>query len=146
MALAAKNHLSEVIGLKNDIVNKVFSCPNCKTEVTISRYQAQGELPIMCARCNLRYQVKGEELRDMSVSQQFGGFDVFAKGEPAQFATPAPKDSYIQFVKDGMKWKAAAPAPAPKPAAAPGAPAAPAPAPANGAPASPKAEGAAPAA
>jgi hypothetical protein len=144
MALAAKNHLSEVIGLKNDIVNKVFSCPNCKTEVTISRYQAQGELPIVCARCNLRYQVKGEELRDMSISQQFGGFDVFTKGDAAQFAAPAPKDSYIQFVKDGMKWKSAAPAPAPKPAAAPGAPAAAAPAAA--APAAPKPEGSAPAA
>jgi hypothetical protein len=121
MAFAAKNHLSEVIGLKNDIVYKVFSCPNCKTEVTVSRYQAQGELPIMCARCNLRYQVKGEELRDTSVSQQFGGFDVFAKGDAAQFAAPVPKDSYLQFVKDGMKWKAAAPAPKPA-AAAPAAP------------------------
>ena len=62
----AKDSLSEVIGLKNDIVHKVFTCPDCKTEVTISRYQVQGDLPIMCARCNMRFQIKGEELRDLN--------------------------------------------------------------------------------
>jgi len=131
MALLAKNHLSEVIGLKNDIVNKVFSCPNCKTEVTISRYQVEGQLAIVCARCNLRYQIKGEELRDMNTGKNFAGFDVFKQGEAAQFAAPAPKDSYIQFVKDGLKWKAAAPAPKPS-APAPGAAPAAAPKPAEG--------------
>jgi hypothetical protein len=160
MAFAAKNHLSEVIGLKNDIVHKVFSCPNCKTEVTISRYQVEGQLSIMCARCNMRYQIKGEELSDLSLVKNFGGFEVFGKGEAAQFVAPVPKDSYLQFVKDGMKWKAAAPAPKPAVAAAvpaaagtaPGAPAAPKPAPAAGAaapepPAAPKPpEGSAPAA
>ena len=134
MAILAKNQLSEVIGLKNDIIHKVFSCPNCKTEVTISRFQVEGELAIVCARCNNRYQIKGEELRDANTGKSFGGFQVFKQGEAAQFAAPAPKDSYIQFVKDGMKWKAAAPAP--KPAAAPGAaPAAPAAKPEGSAPA-----------
>ena len=123
MAILAKDHLSEVVGLKNDIVHKVFSCPNCKTEVTISRYQVAGELSIMCARCNQRYQIKGEELRDLNAPSGFGGFQVFQKGDAAQMAQPVPKDSYLQFVKDGMKWKA--PAPAPKPPA----PAAAAPAP-----------------
>ena len=139
MALQAKNHLSEVIGLKNDIVHKVFSCPNCKTEVTVSKYQVMGQLDIMCARCNLRYRVKGEELRDFAAESNFAGFDVFTKGDAAQFATPAPKDSYIQFVKDGMKWKSAAPAPAPKPAVAAGAAgtAAPTPAPDAAKPADP---------
>jgi len=40
----------------------VFSCPDCRTDVTISRYQAAGELPILCARCNQRYQVQGQLL------------------------------------------------------------------------------------
>jgi hypothetical protein len=125
MALLAKSHLSEVIGLKNDIVHKVFSCPNCKTEVTVSRYQVEGQLSIMCARCNMRYQVKGEELRDLNVKKNFGGFEVFSKGEAAQYVAPVPKDSYLQFVKDGLKWKSAAPAPKPAaPAGAPGAAAA----------------------
>lgn len=118
MAMLAKNHFSEVIGLKNDTVNKVFGCPNCKTEVTVSRYQVEGQLAIVCARCNLRYQVKGEELLDTNRSKNFAGFDVFSKGEAAQYTAPVPKDSYLQFVKDGMKWKAAAPAPKPAPAAA----------------------------
>jgi DNA-directed RNA polymerase subunit RPC12/RpoP len=124
MAILAKNHLSEVIGLKNDIVHKVFSCPNCKTEVTVSRYQVQGELQIVCARCNMRFQIKGEELVDIGETQGFVGYKVFVKGDAAQMAQPVPKDSYGAFVKAGMKW---APAVAPKPAAAPGAaPAAPA--------------------
>lgn len=127
MAISAKNHFSEVIGLKNDIIHKVFSCPNCKTEVTVSRYQVEGELAIVCARCNNRYQVKGEELKDANTGKSFAGFQVFKQGDAAQFAAPVPKDSYIQFVKDGMKWKAAAPAPKPAAPAAPGAaPAAPA--------------------
>jgi hypothetical protein len=146
MAWPIKSHLSEVIGLKNDIVHKVFSCPNCKTEVTISRYQFEGQLSIMCARCNQRYQIKGEEIRDMNPVKDFGGFNVFSKGDAPQFVAPVPKDSYLQFVKDGMKWKAAAPAPAVKPAVAPGAPAA-APAPKPAAPPTPKPEdGSAPAA
>ena len=122
----AKDSLSEVIGLKNDIVYKVFTCPDCKAEVTISRYQAQGDLPIMCARCNMRFQVKGEELRDLNKERDFGGFKVFMKADAAQKIAPVPKDSYIQFVKNGMK--AAAPAPAvsaAKPAAAPAATTAP---------------------
>ena len=126
MALLAKNHLSEPIGLKNDTVNQVFSCPNCKTEVTVTRWQVKGELAIVCARCNQRYQIKGEELRDANTGKDFAGFEMFIKGDAAQFATPPPKDSYLQFVKDGMKWKAAAPAPKP---AAPAAPAAAAPKP-----------------
>jgi DNA-directed RNA polymerase subunit RPC12/RpoP len=117
----AKDSLSEVIGLKNDIVYKVFTCPDCKAEVTISRYQTIGELPIMCARCNMRFQIKGEELRDLNKERDFGGFKVFMKTDASQKAAPVPKDSYIQFVKNGMK--AAAPAaPAPKPAAVPVAP------------------------
>ena len=119
----AKDSLSEVIGLKNDIVYKVFTCPDCKAEVTISRYQTQGELPIMCARCNMRFQIKGEELRDLNKERNFGGFKVFMKTDAAQKIAPVPKDSYIQFVKNGMK--AAAPAPAApaaaKPVAAPAA-------------------------
>lgn len=141
-----KSHLSEVIGLKNDIVHKVFSCPNCKTEVTISRYQFEGQLSIMCARCNLRYQIKGEEIRDLSAVKDFGGFNVFSKGDAPQFVAPVPKDSYLQFVKDGMKWKAATPPPAAKPAT-PGAPAAAPAAPKPAAAPAPKPdEGSAPAA
>ncbi len=87
MGLPAKNSLSDVIGLQNDIVFKVFTCPDCKTEVTISKYQALGELHIMCARCNSKYR---------------------------------PKDSYIQFVKNGMR---AAPLAQPKPPTAATAPA-----------------------
>lgn len=75
----AKDSLSEVIGLKNDIVYKVFICPVCKAEVTISRYQTEGELPIMCARCNMRFQIVGEELRDLNKKLDFGGVKVFVK-------------------------------------------------------------------
>jgi hypothetical protein len=122
MPLLAKNHLSEVIGLKNDIAHKVFSCPNCKTELAISKWQCQGELAITCSRCNLRYQIKGEELREFTVETKFAGLEVFTKGDAAQFAAPVPKDSYLTFVKDGMKWKAATPPPAaPKPATPPAA-------------------------
>jgi hypothetical protein len=124
----AKDHLSEVIGLKNDIVYKVFTCPDCKTEVTISRYQTQGELPIMCARCNMRFQVRGEELRDLNKEKGYAGFKVYMKTEASQKAAPVPKDSYIQFVKNGMKAAAPAAPAAPKPAApAAAAPAAPTP-------------------
>jgi hypothetical protein len=127
MALA-KDCLSDVIGLKNDIVHKVFTCPDCKAEVTISRYQVQGELPIMCARCNMRFQIKGEEVRDLNKEKDFGGFKIFMKTDASQKAAPVPKDSYISFVKNGMKAAPPAPPAAPKPAAAPAAPATPPPA------------------
>lgn len=134
MPFAAKDFLGPVVGLTSDIAFRVFKCPHCKTEVTVSRWQAAGELLIMCARCNCRYDVKGDELIETAPSKAFAGYKVFVKGEPAQLAQPVPKDSYLQFVKDGMKWAKPAPPPAaaPKPAA-PAAPAAP-PAPAPDAP------------
>lgn len=150
---AAKDHLSDVIGLKNDIVFKVFSCPDCKTDVTISRYQTEGQLPIVCARCNCRYQVKGEQILDENVEKSYfverwqdgkptqtgTGYKVYMRLDPTQKSTPIPKDSFTLV----MKPQLAAPKPAPKPAAAPGAPAAAAPKPA--APAAPKpADGEAP--
>jgi hypothetical protein len=143
---AAKDHLSDVIGLKNDIVFKVFTCPDCKTDVTISRWQTEGELPIVCARCNCRYSVKGEQILDANAERQYFierwqdgkptqtgiGYQVFMKLDAAQKAAPIPKDSFTLV----MKPQLAAPKPAPKPAAAPGAAPAtpPAPKPASEAP------------
>ncbi|MES2201625.1 MAG: hypothetical protein V4498_05185 [candidate division FCPU426 bacterium] len=129
MALLAKDSLSPVIGLQNDIVYKVFTCPDCKTEVTISRYQVQGELHIMCTRCNSKYKIKGDQLIDLSQDKAFAGYKVFIKADAGQKAAPIPKDSYTQFVKNGMRSAPPAAPAAPKPAAAP-APAAAAPAPA----------------
>ncbi len=116
MGVSTKTCLSDVIGLQNDIVYKVFTCPDCKTEVTISRWQAAGELHIMCTRCNSKYRIKGEELLDISTEKTFAGYKVFIKTDAGQKAAPVPKDSYTQFVKNGMK-SAPPPAPAaPKPA------------------------------
>lgn len=152
---AAKDHLSDVIGLKNDIVFKVFRCPDCKTEVTISRYQAEGDLAIVCARCNCRYQIKGEQLLDENAEKAFfieryedgkprrqqTGYKVFMRLDAAQKAAPIPKDSFTLV----MKPELAAPKVVPRPAgAAPAAPAPKAAAPAP-APAAKPAEGEAPA-
>ncbi|HTB22429.1 MAG TPA: hypothetical protein VK914_06960 [bacterium] len=137
-ALAAKDHLSEVVGLKNDIVNAVFSCPQCKTDVTISRWQVQGELPILCARCNSRYSVRGEELvdhnrpleyfpehwQDGKPQPQATGYKVMVGLDAVQKATPLPKDSWTLVMKPELAPK---PAPAPAPPAAAPAPAAEAP-------------------
>lgn len=136
---ALKDHLSDVIGLKNDIVFKVFTCPECKTDVTISRWQTEGQLGIVCARCNCRYQIKGEQLLDENAPKNFyverwqdgkptqtgTGYKVYMKMDATQKASPIPKDSFTLV----MKPQLAAPKPAPKPAAAPVAPAAPAAAP-----------------
>jgi hypothetical protein len=150
---AAKDCLSEVVGLKNDIVFKVFTCPECKTDVTISRYQAQGELNITCARCNCQYRVKGEQILDENEAKQFFierwqdgkptqtgiGYKVYMRLDATQKTTPIPKDSFTLVMKPQL---AAPKAPvAPRPAGAPGAPAAPgaAPRPAGApAPAAPK--------
>jgi hypothetical protein len=140
-ALIAKNHLSEVVGLKNDIVNAVFSCPVCKTDLTISRWQVQGELPILCARCNSRYQIRGEELLDQNrpmeyfpehwqdgkPTQQATGYKVMVGLDAVQKATPLPKDSFTLVMKPELAPK---PAPVPAPAPAVAKPAAPAAAPA----------------
>jgi hypothetical protein len=148
-ALAAKDHLSEVVGLKNDIVNAVFSCPQCKTDLTISRWQVQGELPILCARCNSRYQIRGEELLDQNrpmeyfpehwqdgkPTRQATGYKVMVGLDAVQKATPLPKDSFTLVMKPEL-----APKPAPAPAPVPAKPAAPAPA----APPAPAADGEAP--
>jgi len=149
-ALAAKDHLSEVVGLKNDIVNAVFSCPQCKTDVTISRWQVQGELPILCARCNSRYSVRGEALVDLNRPMEYfpehwqdgkptpqaTGYKVMVGLDAVQKATPLPKDSWTFVMKPELAPK---PAPAPAPQA-PVAPVKPAEAPAPAAGEAPKAE------
>jgi hypothetical protein len=158
---AIKDCLSEVIGLKNDIVNKVFTCPECKTDVTISRYQVAGDLAIMCTRCNCRYQIRGEQVLDENVAgrehyferhvdgkiqQQNLGYKVFMRLDATQKVTAPPKDSFINVMKPPVAKPpvAAAPRPAGAPAV-PGAPVAPKPAAAPApAPAAPKAEGEAP--
>jgi hypothetical protein len=136
-ALVAKDHLSEVVGLKNDIVNAVFSCPQCRTDVTISRWQVEGTLPILCARCNSRYQIQGDILldhngpmeyfpehwQDGKPTQQAVGYAVMVGLDAVQKATPLPKDSFTLVMKPELAPKAA-PAPAP---AAPAAAEAPAP-------------------
>lgn len=143
-AFAAKNHLSDVVGLVNDIVFKVFTCPECRTDVTISRWQTEGQLPIVCARCNCRYQVKGEQILDENAEKSYfierwqdgkptptgTGYKVYMRLDNTQKSTPIPKDSFTLV----MKPQLAAPKPAPKPAAAPAAaaPSAPAPKPADG--------------
>jgi transcription elongation factor Elf1 len=146
----AKKHLSEVIGLKNDIVFKVFTCPECKTDVTISRYQTEGQLPIVCARCNCRYSIRGEQIVDENTPKAYfleryqdgkpvklgPGYQVFMRLDATQKATPPPKDSFILV----MKPELAAPKVAPRPAGAPGA------APAAASPRPAGAPGAAPAA
>lgn len=125
-ALEAKNHLSEVVGLKNDIVNAVFSCPQCGTDVTISRWQVEGSLPILCARCNSRYQVQGAQLldhnrpmeyfpehwQDGKPTPQSTGYKVMVGLDAVQKATPLPKDSFTLVMKPEL---------APKPVAAPAA-------------------------
>lgn len=145
---AIKDCLSEVIGLKNDIVNKVFTCPDCKTDVTISRYQVAGELAIMCTRCNCRYMIKGDQVVDENVAgreyylerHQGGkprqtdlGYKVYMRLDATQKVTAVPKDSFINVMKPPV---AKPPVAVPKPVAAPAAPA--------GAPAAPKTEGDAP--
>jgi transcription elongation factor Elf1 len=156
---AVKDCLSEVIGLKNDIVNKVFTCPECKTDVTISRYQVEGDLAVMCTRCNCRYQIRGEQVVDENVAgrehyfekhvngkiQQLNeGYKVYMRLDATQKVTAPPKDSFINVMKPPVaKPVVAAP---PRPAGAPAAPGAPtaaaAPKPATPAPApAPKAEG-----
>jgi hypothetical protein len=137
-ALVAKNHLSEVVGLKNDIVHAVFTCPQCGTDVTISRWQVEGALPILCARCNSRYQIKGTELMDQNRPMEFfpehwqdgkptpqaNGYKVMVGLDAVQKATPLPKDSFTLVMKPELAPK---PAAAPAPKAAPSAPSAAAP-------------------
>lgn len=146
--LAAKDHLNPVIGLKNDIVHAVFACPSCRTEVTVSRWQTAGELPILCARCNSRYQVQGAELLDLNRPLEYfperwedgkprpqaTGYKVLVGLDATQKATPLPKDSFTLVMHPELAPK---PAPAPAPAAAkPAVPPAPAAAPAPNPPAS----------
>ncbi len=129
---AVKDCLSEVIGLKNDIVNKVFTCPECKTDVTISRYQVAGELAIMCTRCNCRYQIRGEQVLDENlpnrehyferhvdgkIQQQDMGYKVYMRLDATQKVTAPPKDSFINVMKPPVAKPPVAVAP--KPAAAP---------------------------
>ena len=152
MALLAKNHLSDVVGLKNDIVAKVFTCPDCKTDVTISKWQLAGELQIMCTRCNCKWAVKGEELLDLSpqgadyyperivggkIVKQSIGYKVYMHADATQKAAPIPKDSFINVMKP--------PAVVPKPPVAAPVAGAPTPAAPLAAPASPAAAPAAPA-
>lgn len=119
MALAAKDHLKEVVGLKNDVVHQVFICPECKAEVTISRWQVAGDLSIMCARCNARWQIRDGELLDMNeADKHFMGYNVFVKLTETQKNPPKPKPAAAP---------GAAPAAAAKPAAGAG-PVAPVPA------------------
>jgi hypothetical protein len=134
MPLQAKLYLSDVQGLKNDIVFMVFTCPDCRTDVTISRYQVAGELPILCARCNHRYQIQGDTLLNPSApeaffperyldgkAQAYGvGYKVMAGLDAAQKAAPIPKDSFTLVMKPELAPKPAAPAAAPaaKPAPA----------------------------
>lgn len=137
---AVKDCLSEVVGLKNDIVNKVFTCPDCKTDVTISRYQVAGELAIMCTRCNCRYMIKGEQVLDENVAgrehyfenhqngkiqEQNLGYKVFMRVDATQKATAVPKDSFVNVMKPPVAKPpvAVAPKPAAPAAAAPAAPA-----------------------
>jgi hypothetical protein len=92
MSIQASEHLKPVVGLVNDIVHQVFSCPECKTEVTVSRWQVAGELAINCARCNARWQVKGTELLDLNVGQHaFQGLNVFVKLDEIQKNPPKAK-------------------------------------------------------
>jgi uncharacterized protein YbaR (Trm112 family) len=126
--LLAKPYLSEVLGLKNDIVFQVFTCPDCQTDLTISRYQAAGELPILCARCNHRYQIAGEQLLNPAADEAFFperyldgkaqpygvGYKVMVGLDAAQKAAPIPKDSFTLVMKPELAPK---PAPAPAPAA-----------------------------
>lgn len=151
---AAKDCFSDVIGLKNDIVFKVFTCPECKTDVTVSRYQHQGDLAIMCTRCNLRYSVRGEQVLDENQPREFYlerheggkptqlnlGYKVFMRLDATQKATAVPKDSFVNVMKPPVAKPVVAAAP--KPAAAPGA----APAAAPAAPVAPKPAGDQPAA
>lgn len=161
---AAKDCFSEVVGLKNDIVFKVFTCPECKTDVTVSRYQHAGELAIMCTRCNLRYSVRGEQVldenskeREFYMERHEGGkptqtnlgYKVFMRLDATQKATAVPKDSFVNVMKPPVAKPvvAAAPRPAGAPAAPGAAPAAAAPKPAApAAPAAPKPAGDQPAA
>ena len=80
MSIKAADHLGDIVGLRNDIVYNTFSCPECRTEVTISRYQAAGELFIMCTRCNAKWQISGEEILDLNqADREFNGYKVFVK-------------------------------------------------------------------
>ncbi len=146
--LSAKDHLGSVIGLKNDIVHAVFTCPCCRTEVTVSRWQVAGELAILCARCNSRYQVRGEDLLDLNAPMEYfperwedgkpraqgTGYKVLVGLDATQKATAPPKDSYLLVVHPELAPKPAPPAAAPRPA-----PAVPGGSPASGAPAAPSA-------
>jgi hypothetical protein len=119
LPLQAKLFLSDVQGLTNDIVAKVFTCPDCHTDVTISRYQAAGQLPILCARCNQRYQVQGESLLNLAApeaffperyldgkAQPYGvGYKVMAGLDAAQKAAPVPKDSFLLVMKPELAPK-----------------------------------------
>lgn len=126
--LPASAYLSDVKGLKNDIVFKVFTCPDCRTDLTISRWQAQGDFPILCARCNHRHKIQGDSLLAMDAVATFEleswengkpsrlgqGFKVFAGLDATQKAAPVPKDSFLLVMKPEL-------APPPKPAAPPAA-------------------------
>lgn len=129
LPLQTKLFLSEVQGLKNDIVFMVFTCPDCQTDVTISRFQVEGQLPILCARCNQRYQIQGEQLLNPAALEAFFperylegkvtpygvGYKVYAGMDALQKAAPVPKDSFLLVMKPELAPK---PAPvAPKPAA-----------------------------
>ena len=93
MTLKAADHLAEVIGLKNDIVHKVFKCPECGIEVTISRYQVEGELDIMCTRCNAKWRIQGEDVLDRNDShREFMGYRVFVKLDESQRGASIPDD------------------------------------------------------
>jgi hypothetical protein len=164
---AAKDLLSDVIGLKNDIVFKVFTCPDSKIKMTISRWQAEGQLAIVDGRSNIRYWIKGESVvQDEGVKEYYlersegkrcietnNGYKVFAGLGATQRTTAIPKDSFLLVMQPEL---AAAPKPVAVPPAArpagapavPGAPAAAAPKPAvpAPAPAAPKPAGDTPAA
>jgi hypothetical protein len=131
-ALKAKEYLGEVVGLKNDIVHAVFTCPHCRTDVTVSRWQVAGELPVLCARCNRRYRIRGEELVDLNKPlsyrpgrwadgkprEQATGYQVLVGLDATQKATPLPKDSFALVMKPELAPKPAPAAPAastPKP-------------------------------
>jgi hypothetical protein len=130
MNLQAKDYLSDVEGLKNDIVFKVFTCPDCRTDVTISRYQTLGQLPILCARCNHRYEISGEALlapapvaayqpetyQDGKPTAHGDAYKVYAGLDAAQKTAPVPKDSFLLVMKPELAPKPAPAAP-PKPAA-----------------------------
>ena len=93
MSIKAADHLGEVVGLKNDIVHKVFKCPECGVEVTISRWQVAGELDIMCARCNAKWKIAGAEILDRNdPEREFMGYNVFVKLDENQRGVPAPDD------------------------------------------------------